>query len=348
MRRLPVFLVIDVSESMAGDNLRSLQEGIERLIATLRKDPYALETAFLSVIAFAGKAKTLAPLVELFAFYPPRLPFGSGTSIGGALDHLMSEIDRSVKKSTAEQKGDFKPLVFLMTDGKSTDDTNAAMARWKSHYASRANLVAIGIGQHAALDGLSSITPNVMRIERATEQDFKKFIDWVSASVSSQSRSIGLGEPKKVNLAKLDDSVMKKIESIAEATAVDEDFVVIVGKCQTTKLPYLLKYERSKHALEARDFRVETNSYNLVGVFPAEKDFYELSDPRANARTISTESLIGAPGCPHCGAPYAFAACSCGQIMCVKGEGKAVCPSCNKELNMGMAEGSFDVSRSRG
>ena len=103
MRRLPVFLVIDVSESMAGDNLRSLQEGIERLIATLRKDPYALETAFLSVIAFAGKAKTLAPLVELFAFYPPRLPFGSGTSIGGALDHLMSEIDRSVKKSTAEQ-----------------------------------------------------------------------------------------------------------------------------------------------------------------------------------------------------------------------------------------------------
>ena len=44
MRRLPVFLVIDVSESMAGDNLRHMQEGISRLINVLRADPYALET----------------------------------------------------------------------------------------------------------------------------------------------------------------------------------------------------------------------------------------------------------------------------------------------------------------
>ena len=32
MRRLPVYLVIDISESMAGDNLRQMQEGIDRLI----------------------------------------------------------------------------------------------------------------------------------------------------------------------------------------------------------------------------------------------------------------------------------------------------------------------------
>ena len=74
MRRLPVFLVIDVSESMAGDNLRRMQEGIDALLTSLRSDPYALETVHLSVIAFAGVARTLAPLVELFSFYPPRLP----------------------------------------------------------------------------------------------------------------------------------------------------------------------------------------------------------------------------------------------------------------------------------
>lgn len=348
MRRLPVFLVVDVSESMAGENLRSLQEGMERLIKTLRTDPYALETAYLSVIAFAGRAKTLTPLVELVAFYPPRLPLGSGTSIGAALEHLMGEIDRNVKRSTPEQKGDFKPLVFLMTDGKSTDEPSAALTRWKNHYASRVNLVAIGIGPHASLEGLSSITANVLRIESATEQDFKKFIDWISASVSTQSRSIGSGEPASVSLAKFDDTVMKKIETIAQATAVDEDFVVIQGRCQTTKLPYLLKYERAKQSLATRDFRMDAVHYNLVGVFAAERDFDELSDPRASARTISTESLIGSPGCPHCGAAYAFAACSCGQIFCVQGEGQATCPGCQKQLNMSMAEGDFDVTRSRG
>ena len=58
MRRLPVFLVIDVSESMAGESLRSQQEGMDRLIKTLRTDPYALDTAYLSVIAFAVALKS--------------------------------------------------------------------------------------------------------------------------------------------------------------------------------------------------------------------------------------------------------------------------------------------------
>ena len=51
MRRLPIFLLLDVSESMAGDGLRQLQQGIERLVAGLRRDPHALESVFLSAIA---------------------------------------------------------------------------------------------------------------------------------------------------------------------------------------------------------------------------------------------------------------------------------------------------------
>ena len=105
MRRLPVYLVIDISESMAGDNLRHMQEGISRLINVLRADPYALETVYLSVIAFAGVARTLAPLVELYAFYPPRLPVGSGTSIGAALEHVMDEISANVVMSSPTQNG---------------------------------------------------------------------------------------------------------------------------------------------------------------------------------------------------------------------------------------------------
>ena len=94
MRRLPIFLVIDVSESMVGSPLRHMQEGINQLINELRKDPYALETVYLSVIAFAGVVKTLAPLMELYAFYPPRLPVGAGTSLGAALNHVMDEITK--------------------------------------------------------------------------------------------------------------------------------------------------------------------------------------------------------------------------------------------------------------
>ena len=90
MRRLPIFLLVDVSESMVGETLYKLEEGIGAVVSTLRKDPYALETAHLSVIVFAGKARTIIPLTELFAFHPPELPVGGGTALGAALDHVSA------------------------------------------------------------------------------------------------------------------------------------------------------------------------------------------------------------------------------------------------------------------
>lgn len=349
MRRLPIFLLVDVSESMAGDNLRQMQETLERLVRSLRADPYALETVFISVVAFAGKAKTLTPLVELYQFYPPRLPLGSGTSLGAAMEHLMSEIERTVQPSTPEKKGDWRPVVYLLTDGKPTDDIEPAIKRWQRDFAKRANLVAIGIGKYASLGALQRFTENVLSLDATTDEDFKRFVDWMSQSVANQSRSVSMNQDTKVSLAKVDNSIMEKIEGIAKAATVDEDFVIIAGKCQSTKLPYLMKFERLPQQFATREMTVSADRYNLVGVHPAEKDYYELSDPRVNARTISTDALAGAPGCPHCGNRFGLAMCSCGQILCVSGPGEAVCPGCDAQLNMGSSgDEGFDVSRARG
>lgn len=345
MRRLPIFLLIDVSESMAGENLRHLQDGMARLIKVLRADPYALETAALSVIAFAGKARTLTPLVEVFSFYPPRLPLGSGTSLGRGLEHLMNEIRANVVKSTPDRKGDYRPVVYLMTDGKPTDDIEPAIARWKREFASSVSLVAIAIGPHASLETLSRLTPDVLRFDGSTEQDFKRFIDWISASVVAQSRAINEGGP--LSLAKPDD-VMKKVNEITSLAMVDEDFVIVQGRCQSKRLPYLMKFERIQGGIDMPGIRVATTEYHLSDVFAADRDYDEWSDERGITSSISTEFLRGCPGCPHCGNPVGFAACSCGQVLCVKGDGPAVCPSCNSTINMSSSEGDFDVTRSRG
>ncbi len=127
MRRLPIYFLLDVSESMVGENHRKLQSAMESIVRNLRRDPHALETVYLSAIAFAGKVKTIAPLVELVSFYPPQLPLGSGTDLGQAIFHLMAEIDRNTVKTTAERKGDWKPIVFLLTDGKPTDNYQSAI-----------------------------------------------------------------------------------------------------------------------------------------------------------------------------------------------------------------------------
>ena len=86
MRRLPIYFLIDVSESMVGEPIIQVEKGMRNIIQELRTDPYALETVFVSVIVFAGKEKVLSPLTELYKFYPPQFPIGGGTSLGTALD----------------------------------------------------------------------------------------------------------------------------------------------------------------------------------------------------------------------------------------------------------------------
>jgi len=326
---------------MAGDNIRLLNKGMDSLLRTLRTDPHALETVYLSVIAFAGKAVTLNPLVELASFYLPRLPLGSGTSLGAALEHLMNEIDKSVAKSTPEVKGDWKPVVYLMTDGRPTDEPEGSIHKWKDRYANKATLVTIGIGQHADVETLRQLTENAFLLKAESEFDYMKFIQWMSQSVASHSRSLSSSPNEVLSLAKIDESVLKKVDDIIKAGRVDEDFVILTAKCQSSQLPYVMRYELV-------DVPGATSQlYNLNGVFALEADYFALSDDRVMARTVSTNTLMGSPGCPHCGNPIGFAVCACGGIHCLKSPGPAICPWCRKEGNYSIKE-HLEVTRSRG
>lgn len=349
MRRLPVFFVLDCSESMVGENLKKMEDGLQSVIRTLRADPHALESVYVSVIAFAGMARTIAPLIEVVSFYPPKLPLGGGTSLGVALNVLMAEIDKSVAKSTPDMKGDWRPIVYLFTDGRPTDNPLPAVERWISSYARKASLIAISLGRDADFSILRKLTENVIVFEDSKEGDFRKFVNWISASVLAQSRSVG-ENLEKPGLPVFDESVMQIVKE--PMPVADESCVTLVGRCQKTRKPYIIKYDRQLRPVATRDFSMEVSGYLLAGCYPLEESYFSWSDNKAADLKVNTSSLIGSPGCPHCGNFTAFAVCGCGKLLCVNGPGEVTCPWCEKSVSFGPIspddEGGFDVGRGRG
>jgi uncharacterized protein YegL len=208
-RRLPVYLVIDTSGSMMGEPIAAVDTGVQTLVSALRQDPYALETAYLSVITFDSTAKQVVPLTELTAFQSPTFQANGLTSLGGALSLLANKIDSEVTKTTAETKGDWKPLVFIMTDGGPTDDWQRGLNEFRKR--KTGIVVACAAGQGADTNVLKQITECVVQLDTADSSTIKAFFKWVSASVSTGSQKVdsgtevvGLGElpppPPEVNI----------------------------------------------------------------------------------------------------------------------------------------------------
>jgi uncharacterized protein YegL len=341
MRRLPIYLVLDVSESMAGENLAHLEEGLQRIMGTLRTDPQALETAWVSIVAFAGVVRELLPLTELVSVAVPRLPVGGGTSLGGAMMFVMDQVDSQVRRNTGEEKGDWKPIVFLITDGKPTDDVLPMLSRW-SRYADRVTLVAISIGRAADLRVLSQLTSadKVLRLEDTSSGGFGEFVQWVSRTVQARSRSVGDAVKEEI-LPEADTAIMRKLSRDQSMEMVDETSIHIVPKCGKTKLPYILRYEPAGAAKDAGP------RYKLSGCYPISAVYFEMSSRQPSVARVSPAMLDTMPDCPHC-AHSSLAFCDCGYIFCCGDDGDYTCPWCERTARFETKEKLPDVIRARG
>lgn len=346
MRRLPIYFLIDVSESMVGEPIQQVEEGLKTIIQALKTDPNAIETVWISIIVFAGKPRTLIPLQEIINFYPPKFPIGSGTSLSNGLGHLMYELRRNIVNTTVEQKGDWKPIIFLFTDGVPTDETRYAIAEWKKNWQKKANLIAVSFGDQSDNELLGELTDNVLYFNNTDESAYKHFFKWVTDSVKTSSLSVE-HNLSGFEIANLDGDIISRIDLTKCSTdpLVDSNFVVVVAKCQNSKRTYLIKYKKNVFIQRTGDVGLD---YRLVGAFEVGNLYYELSGESTSNCEISTDELIGMPTCPCCGNQFAFGVCTCGKIHCVGNEDISCCPWCGNQAIYGFNEEGFNVNRTQG
>ena len=178
---------------MKGEAIESVNTGLESMLTFLRQDPFALESVHLSIITFDAEVKEILPLTELEHVQLPKIvtPDSGPTHLGKALELLCQTVDRDVIRNTAEQKGDWMPLLFIMTDGSPSDIQTFREQVPEVKKRNFGNIIACAAGPKAKDSFLKEITPDVVHLDTTDSATFQQFFKWVSSTVSVGNRSMG-------------------------------------------------------------------------------------------------------------------------------------------------------------
>jgi uncharacterized protein YegL len=192
LRRLPVYLMIDCSSSMNGDAIAAVDQGFRNLFDKLANDPHTADIVWLSVVTYDSIPRQLIPLRPIGIYSGLPIEIGGCSNLGRALNFVTDCIKREVKKQTEEVKGDYNPLIFLMSDGVPTDD-------WEKSTISIskvARLVACGVGSFVDVKNMKIMTEWVIQMKDMTGDTFDQFVDFVVSvltTASQETTEVGAG-----------------------------------------------------------------------------------------------------------------------------------------------------------
>jgi uncharacterized protein YegL len=322
---------------MAGDPLDAVEVGVHSMLSALRRNPYALETVHLSLITFDAKARIVAPLTDVISVRPPTLSIKPGTSFGAALTLLHDSIKRDLVRTTHEVKGDWRPLVFILTDGQPTDEWRGPAERLRNVKPRLASVYAIGCGDEADFTVLSQVADVCIHMTALSPESLSKLFVWLSASVQSMSTApeemIDLRKiPLEKGLELVDDARPPK----AVAAGRRQYLHVMCGK---SRKHYMMRYLHDP----AQDI------FMAQDVVPLPDDFF--SEGAMKSPPIDSSRLWGALSCPYC-ENESWAQCGfCKHLFCFNSSnagGQVVCPACKTTLTMSEGGGDFSVDGSQG
>jgi uncharacterized protein YegL len=120
---------------------------------------------------------------------------------------LHTKASTDIKKGNANQKGDWKPLLFLITDGKPSDTMLYSEMIPKIKALNFGVIVGCAVGRLADDSKLKELTDNVVHLATADTSTLKQFFKWVSDTIEQGNKSMGTTDsvalpppPQEVNI----------------------------------------------------------------------------------------------------------------------------------------------------
>lgn len=201
-RALKVYWLIDVSGSMVGDKIATVNRAIRECIEPVQKEAedHPDVRMYVRVLTFSSIAQWHTVETKIEDFVWSDLSADGLTVTGTALELMAQEL-------TVEKMGKraLPPVIILMSDGEATDDYESGIkALLSERWGPKTVRVAIAIGQDANIDELSKFCSNPkenppLKAEKAS--DLIRFIKWVSTEVpKSVSNSVIVNSDASTNI----------------------------------------------------------------------------------------------------------------------------------------------------
>lgn len=202
-RALPVFLLVDVSGSMRGEKIETVNVALKEMLNTFKKIENPKGVIELCIIAFGnGSAQVIKPLSKIADTDQFDFTADGSTPMGMAFESVAEMIeDYNVVSRRA-----YTPTIVLISDGNPTDfagynvnmpeediyEWTALKQLQNGERSSKATRLAMGIGSDVDMRILKAFINNeeIPVIKARDNETIEKFFKWVTMSISVRSVSV--------------------------------------------------------------------------------------------------------------------------------------------------------------
>lgn len=189
--RCPCVLLLDISGSMDGAPIESLNAGLQAFKDTLIEDSLAARRVEVAMVTFDSEVNAVQDFITVDMFIPPILTAQGFTHMGGAILRGLDMIQARKEEYRANGISYYRPWMFMITDGRPEgEDENIieeASRRIRDDEAEkRVVFFAVGV-ENADMDILRQIA--VRTPVKLMGLNFKEMFIWLSTSMSRVSQS---------------------------------------------------------------------------------------------------------------------------------------------------------------
>ena len=185
-----VVVLLDNSGSMDGEPIAQLNAGLTTFWQALQDDPLAARRCEVAIITFGGSVRVTQDFVS--ASNVPQLAAlaASGqTPMGAAIVRAVEMVSQRKEQYRASGVAQYRPWIFMLTDGQPTDDVSAVIPRVHQGDAAKSFLF-FAVGCYGAdMQMLKAIAPPSTPPAYLQGADFQAMFKWLSDSLGRVSSS---------------------------------------------------------------------------------------------------------------------------------------------------------------